>query len=65
MIELQGMALSYAQGDSGWTLGNTSYAKEFLGAGTGYPGMWLCWSLEVFKKCLDVVLGHGLVGKYW
>ena len=37
-----GLKLCHCVGDSGWMLGNTTFPKEWSGAGMGCPGRW--WS---------------------
>jgi len=50
------MALSCANGGSGWILGNFSSWKEWYCSGTGVTGRWWIQSLEVCKKRGDVKL---------
>ena len=38
VIGLEGMASSCTRGDLGWTLGNTTFLKEWSGIGMGCPG---------------------------
>ena len=52
VIGLEGMALSCAMGGSGWTLGNTTYLKQWSGTGMGCPGRW--WSHRPWRFSRNV-----------